>query len=288
MTTLPVLGDNLTIYFKEIAALPVLSPEREFELARRWYDERQLDAAHQLVVHNLRFVVKIALEYAKYGFRKSDLIQEGNVGLMQAVKRFNPHKGYRLISYAVWWIRAQIHDFILRSWSIVKVGTTRLQRRLFSRLQSSQKRLRHQIDAVDREMAENRSLAEEFDTTTDEVAQFRQRVQAKDLSIDVPLHDDGKVFARDRLVDPQTNQEEDLAARQTQSLLRARVSEAVERLDARDRFIVERRLLSDSPLTLDELGAHFGVSKERARQLEARVKKRLRETLHDCGEVCFG
>lgn len=285
--TLPALSDNLALYYREVGQFELLTPEKEQELARRWFDEGDVQAAHQLVVSNLRFVVKIALEYRRYGVRTLDLIQEGNVGLMRAVKKFDPYKGFRLISYAVWWIRAQIHDYILKSWSLVKIGTTRMQRKLFNRLQSAQRRLKGQLAAADSDAVDDRLLAEELDVPQEEVAQFRQRVRQKDVSIDVPVHDDGNTMMRDRLSDESLNQEDSLAAVQAQERLRRRVAEAVETLDERDRYIVQSRLLADKALTLQAIGDHFGVSKERARQLEVRVKARLREHLSDFGDVAF-
>ena len=223
-TNLPVLVDGLQQYMAEVNRFALLSREEEYELALRHYETGDVDAAQRLVLSNLRFVVKIAYEYRAYGFRMSDLIQEGNVGLLMAVKKFNPYKGFRLISYAVWWIKSQIHDFILRSWSLVKIGTTRVQRRLFNRLQSAQHRIKGNLAAADSDV--DQKLASDLDISADEVTEFRQRVKQKDVSIDVPIHEDGNTFVRDRLVDQSVSQEETLADEETQQILKQRIAEA--------------------------------------------------------------
>jgi len=290
-------GGDLDLYFQEVARFRVLTPEEEFEAARRWYDEQDVEAAHRLVTANLRFVIKIANEYRRYGFRVLDLVQEGNVGLMRAVHKFNPYKGYRLITYAVWWIRAHIHDFILRSWSLVRIGTTRVQRRLFNHLQSAQKRIRALIgheEAADaagdpetpRELTEDQLLAAELEIPVDEVTEFRRRVQVPDLSLEENVHEDGDAQLKDRLVDPTADQEEALGEAQARERLAERLRAAVSALDERDQLIVRERLLTEEPATLQDLGERLGVSKERVRQLEARVKERLRVALADC-QVAF-
>lgn len=292
---------DLGLYYQEVSRFPLLTPEEEFETARRWYDEQDVEAAHKLVTANLRFVIKIANEYRRYGFRLLDLVQEGNVGLMRAVHKFNPYKGYRLITYAVWWIRAHIHDFILRSWSLVRIGTTRAQRRLFNHLQSAQKRIRALIGhdgvgaaseagAVDvsggvsggADVTEDELIAAELDIPLEEVSDFRRRVQVPDLSLEENVHEDGEVQLKDRLVDESADQEELLGEAQARARLAERLDAAVSALDERDRLIVRERLLAEEPATLQEVGDRLGVSKERARQLEARVKERLRKALSDC------
>jgi RNA polymerase sigma-32 factor len=290
-------GSDLDLYYREVARFRVLTPAEELETARRWYDEQDVEAAHTLVTANLRFVIKIANEYRRYGFRLLDLVQEGNVGLMRAVHKFNPYKGYRLITYAVWWIRAHIHDFILRSWSLVRIGTTRAQRRMFNHLQSAQKRIKALLGyeaaalaapagdgapELTRQLTEDQLLATELEIPVDEVTEFRRRVQVPDLSLEENVHEDGDLQLKDRLVDPGLDQEEALGEAQARERLAARLREAVQALDERDQLIVRERLLTEEPVTLQDLGERLGVSKERVRQLEARVKERLRVALADC------
>lgn len=286
-TALTLTHENdgeLSLYFREVSRFPLLTADEELALARRWHDEADVEAAHRLVTANLRFVVKIANEYRRYGFRMLDLIQEGNVGLMRAVHKFDPNKGFRLITYAVWWIRAHIHDFILRSWSLVRIGTTRLQRKLFNHLQSAQARIRALIAHHD-EGDEDGAIAADLDASVDDVTEFRRRVQTPDVSLEEPLYDDGEAYLRERIVDESASQEDALAEAQARSALEARVQMALATLSPRDRIVAERRLLADDPVTLKELGEELGVSKERVRQLEERVKKQLRAALADVAEA---
>ncbi len=273
-------GDDLALYYQHVSRFDLMSPEEERETARRWFDEGDVDAAHALVTANLRFVIKVANEYRHYGLRTLDLIQEGNLGLMRAVRKFDPHKGYRLITYAVWWIRAQIHDFILRSWSLVRMGTSRAQRRLFNKLQSAQSRIRGLVDAPDSN-AENQLLSAELDIPLDDVVNFRARVNSRDISLDQPLLEDGSPYVT-RLSDSSADQEQVVVEDEARQRLAVRVTEAIGALPERDRLIAQARLLADEPRTLQDLGDELGVSKERIRQLEARIKNRLRESLADC------
>lgn len=294
-------GNDLGLYRHEVSRFPLLSRDEEQSLARRWRDHGDVQAAHKLVTSNLRFVIKIASEYRHYGFRLLDLVQEGNVGLMRAVHKFDPYKGFRLITYAVWWIRAHIHDFILRSWSLVRVGTTRVQRRLFNRLQSAQKRLKGllrsgEADGADsanalRTLAESeddhdQALAAEFEVDVGDVQEFRRRVQVPDLYLEESAHEDGVATLKDALVDQAIGQEQALEERQIRRQLSKRLSAAVEALPDREREVVTARLLSAPPRTLAEIGKELGVSKERVRQIERRAKERLREALADC-ELSF-
>ena len=278
-------GADLSLYFREVSRFELLTPEEEFETARRWFDDGDLAAAHRLVTANLRFVVKIANEYRRYGLRMLDLIQEGNVGLMRAVHKFDPYKGFRLITYAVWWIRAHIQDFILRTWSLVRIGTTRVQRKLFNHLQSAQKRIRALL-GKEQGVDEDALLAAEMEIPVGEVTEFRRRVQVPDLSLEANVYEDGETTLKDRLVDERADQETRLVDRQAREQLAERVEAAVAALDERDQLIVRSRLLVEDPATLQDLGDRLGVSKERVRQLEVRVKERLRSALADC-QVAF-
>ena len=273
-------GDELALYYQHVSQFELMSPEEEFETARRWVDEGDVEAAHALVTANLRFVIKVANEYRHYGLRLLDLIQEGNVGLMRAVHKFDPYKGYRLITYAVWWIRRRFTTSSCAPGVLVRVGTSRTQRKLFNKLQSAQSRIRGLIGSGEGS-DENELLAAELEIPVQEVADFRARVNARDVSLDQPLLEDGSPYV-ERLSDGALDQEDRLAEEQAHRKLAKRVAEAVEALPERDRLIAQARLLSDEPRTLQELGDELGVSKERVRQLETRVKQRLREALADC------
>jgi RNA polymerase sigma-32 factor len=251
----------------------MLSRDEEQELARRWRDEEDVSAAHQLVVSNLRFVVKIAHEYKGYGLRLLDIVQEGNIGLMKAVKKFDPDRGYRLISYAVWWIRAQIHEYIMRSWSLVKLGSGRLKRKLFFKLRSE--RSRAEQEAAGGETT-NRELAERLDVPEELVDEMELRMAARDFSLDAPLAEEGTASHLDMVSDSEPSQEEQLSRHEDRKLLEGVIAETSERLNEKERYILENRLLSEEPQTLAEIGNHYGLSRERARQIESKVLAKLR------------
>jgi len=276
-TALAIRHDNIDRYIAEINRYPLLTREQELELAERYHDFGDIAAAHQLVVANLRFVVKVAHQYRGYGLSLIDLIQEGNVGLMMAVKKFDPAKGYRLISYAVWWIRAQIRAFIVRSWSLVKLGTTYAQRKLFF----SRKQLSDLSDGEHASTEDARAeLADELGLDAKDVAEMELRMAARDFSLDAKLTEDGRTTHLDALADDtEPNQEEALVEHEQRMLLRGKAAEAMTKLNEKERYIVENRLLQDEPETLQEIGAKFNVSRERVRQLESRVIKKLRVAL---------
>ncbi len=274
MNALVLRDDNIDKYIAEINRYPLLSRDEEQSLAVRYVEHGDISAAHKLVVSNLRFVVKIAHEYRGYGFKLLDLIQEGNVGLMLAVKKFDPKKGYRLISYAVWWIRAQIRSFIVRSWSLVKIGTTYAQRKLFFSLRGE--KARHEQEHQG-ELAKPEELAQTLGVASTEVSEMELRLAARDFSLDAQLGEDGRDTHLDMLADgEQPTQEDELIRDEQQHLLRGRVAEAMDTLNDKERYIVENRLLNDEPKTLQEIGDAFQVSRERVRQLESRVIKKLR------------
>lgn len=286
--SLPAVAANtLETYQREVARFPVLSPEEEYELATRWHDGGDVDAARQLVVGNLRFVLKIAHEYVQYGFPLVDLVQEGNVGLMKAVKKFDPYRGVRLISYAVYWIRAQLHDYIQKSWSMVRVTTTRTQRKLFNMLQSTNSKLRKAL-AMDEDagLGDGEALASvalELDVDVSQIEEMRHRTRSRDLSIDQPVGDDDGASFSDALPSdwdsPETVAEEnDTQARFAQALDLIRPT-----LNERERAILDQRLLTEEPALLGDLGEAFGVSKERVRQIEAALIKKLRKRLGEYG-----
>ncbi|HEU4385937.1 MAG TPA: RNA polymerase factor sigma-32 [Anaeromyxobacteraceae bacterium] len=269
----------LETYLSEISRYPLLTPEEERRLAREYHDHADTRAAHELVAANLRFVVKVAYGYRSYGLRLPDLVQEGNIGLMKAVQKFDPDLGIRLISYAVWWIRAYIQNYILRSWSLVKVGTTQAQRKLFFSLA----RTKRELERVGGRAEEGRPLetsriARRLHVLPGEVEEMERRLEGRDLSLDAPVGD-GASTHLDFVAGSQPGQDDALCAAQERHLMASEVGVALDQLDARERFIIEQRVMNDHPLTLKELGDHFGFSRERARQLEIRAKDKLRHAL---------
>lgn len=274
------MAGPLNAYLNRIDRYALLTPDQERSLAQRWQTDRDPEAARALVVGNLRFVVKIAFEYRTYGARLLDLIQEGNVGLLVAVERFNPERGVRLTTYAVWWIRAYIQEYIRRSWSLVRFGTTRAEQRCFYRLRRERQRLERTGTKADPEQ-----LAAALGIRIDELEAIESRITRRDLSLDDPAYVDTDETRGDRLADDHPSPESTLAERELSDQLRARIRTALDELDPRERAILSRRYLSSQPATLKQLGATFGISRERVRQLEARAKAKLRESLEPLWEL---
>jgi RNA polymerase sigma-32 factor len=269
----------LELYLSEINRFPLLSLEEEQRLARSHRDLGDTRAAHALVTANLRFVVKVAHEYRAYGLRLADLIQEGNIGLMRAVQKFDPDKGIRLISYAVWWIRAYIQNFLLRSWSMVKVGTTQAQRKLFFSLGRTRRALCANEGEGGLGPDDFRRIARRLRVKPSEVEEMEQRMDGRDVSLDAPVGEDGGAAHLDFVAGREPGADLELGEAEEKLQLRLAVAQALERLDERERFIIVKRVMSDRPMTLKELGEHFGFSRERARQLEIRAKQKLRSSL---------
>jgi len=264
-------------YVSEINRYPLLTRAQEVTLAERYRKNGDLQAAHLLVVSNLRFVVKVAHEYRGYGLRLLDLIQEGNIGLMLAVKKFEPSKGYRLISYAVWWIRAYIQNFIIRSWSLIKLGTTQAQRRLFFKLRSERERADREAGPGQTALASE--LATRLEVAANDIEDMEVRLSARDFSLDAEIDDGARQSHLDLLTDDTANQEDLLATAQERSSLRKQVRHAMKSLNAKEIYIVEHRLMAEDPETLHEIGEHFQISRERARQIEGNVIKKIRTVL---------
>jgi RNA polymerase sigma-32 factor len=268
---LPVEMDGLRVYLAQIERYPVLSREEESELAIRYRDSNDREAGQLLIVSNLRFVIKVSLGYRNYGVRLMDVIQEGNIGLMKAVQRFDPDRGYRLISYAIWWIKAYIQNFIIRSWSLVKMGTTQAQRKLFYRLSDLPQAPDH-----DSHMKNVADLADRINVTEDEVIDMSARLKAHDLSLDDAIGDHSRESFADTLMDMTPGQEETLEVLQEKQALKEWAGQALKTLNAREKYIIEKRILSEEPLTLKELGKHFGITRERARQIERAALEKLK------------
>lgn len=269
--TYPVVANQMDHFLGQVRSVKPLSPEREFELAVRYKNTGDREAAHELVVSHLPFVVKIAFQYRHYMIPVQDLIQEGTIGLMKAVKRFDPDKGFRLVSFAVWWIKAYIKNFILRSWNLVKLGTTQAQRKLFFRIGEVGE---HQDESARQASIED--LAGELKVKPDDVIEVEARIKAREWSLNEAIGEDKELTAMDLLEDKSPDQEMQLIARESESALTTETEKALRKLDPRERFIVTKRHMEDDPWTLQELGDHFGTSRERIRQLEQRALKKLR------------
>lgn len=276
-SSLPALSNSLQSYLAQIRDYPVLSREEEYELATRHRETGDLEAARKLIVSNLKFVVRIANEYKNYNVNTLDLIQEGNVGLMKAVRGFDPTKGYRLISYAVWWIRAYIQNHIMKTWSLVKVGTNQSQRKLFYKLRSTKSK----IEAAGAEEEDIYSeIAKELDVPDSQVIEMDRIMSGKDLSLDANIEGSTERTYVDMLGDT-FDQEQFLEDSQTRPLVAKKMEEALENLKDRERYIIERRVLTDSPETLEKLSRKFGISRERVRQIEKNALKKIRQEFRE-------
>lgn len=280
-TLLPAHTTSLQRYMAEISNYPVLSREEEYELAMKYKNDGDLDAARKLVSSNLKFVVKVANEYKNYGLNTMDIIQEGNIGLMHAVKGFDPTKGYRIISYAVWWIRAYIQNYIIKSWSLVKVGTTQAQRKLFYKLRST----KNQMELGDGNLSEEeyKELADKLNVSDAAVIEMDKRMGSKDLSLDAEITGDNDMSHMDFLADDDVNQEDIITKAEEDERVKSGMLEALKVLKDRERFIIENRILSDKPLTLEELGTKYNISRERVRQIENAALKKMKGVLKEKG-----
>lgn len=270
---LPVVSDNMSRYLAEIRRFPVLSAEEEYRLAVKLYEEQDLSAAQTLITANLRFVVKVAGEYRAYGMKMLDLIQEGNVGLMMAVRKFNPYKGFRLISYAVWWIRAYIQNYIISTWSLLKIGTTQAQRKLFFKLNQAKNAIKNMFGEDDLP-----ATSQALDVKESEVVEMEQRMRG-DYSLDSETADGEGTTLLDNLADDRMNQEEVLAENQEAALLEREISSIMSRLNEKERFVIENRVTAEEPMTLQEIADHFSISRERVRQIEEGALKKMKNFL---------
>ena len=274
---------GLARYLQEIRKFPMLRPEQELQLARRWREHNDSEAAHQLVTSHLRLVAKIAMGYRGYGLPVSEIVSEGNVGLMQAVKRFEPDKGFRLATYAMWWIRASIQEFILRSWSLVKMGTTANQKKLFFNL----RKVKGQIQALedgDLRPDQVREIATRLGVQEDDVISMNRRLSG-DTSLNAPLRADSEGEWQDWLVDDTPNQEARLAEHEEMTVRHGLLTQALETLNDRERRIFEARRLMDEPLTLEDLSREFGVSRERIRQIEVRAFEQVQKAVRNAAQL---
>ncbi|MBO6950028.1 MAG: RNA polymerase sigma factor RpoH [Rhodospirillales bacterium] len=278
--TLPALTseNGLSRYLQEIWKFPILEKEEEYMFAYRLRDEGDVDAAHQLVTSHLRLVAKIAMGYRGYGLPVADLISEGNIGLMKAVKKFDPDKGFRLSTYAIWWIKASITEYVLKSWSMVKMGTVASQKKLFFSL----RRMKNQLKIYDNgELSDEQAgmISEAVGATEEEVQHMNRRLHSRDLSLNAPLSqtEDGAAEFQDTLVDERPNPESLVGASEEMSVRSGMLERALAELPERERHILIERRLKDDPVTLEELGEQYGISRERIRQLEVRAFDKIQK-----------
>jgi RNA polymerase sigma-32 factor len=278
--TLPIITaeSGLGRYLDEIRRFPMLEPQEEYMLAKRWREHGDRTAAHKLVTSHLRLVAKIAMGYRGYGLPIAEVISEGNVGLMQAVKRFEPEKGFRLATYAMWWIKAAIQEYILRSWSLVKMGTTANQKKLFFNLRKAKSRI-SALDEGDMRPDQVKLIAKRLGVTEQDVIDMNRRLGG-DASLNAPIREDGDSGEwQDWLMDDRDSQEATLAASEELDNRRAALSDALDVLNDRERRIFEARRLTDEPVTLEDLAVEFGVSRERVRQIEVRAFEKVQKAV---------
>jgi RNA polymerase sigma-32 factor len=273
---LPVLSGEagLSRYLTEIRKFPLLSPEDEYMFAKRWKEHEDPEAARRLVTSHLRLVAKIAMGYRGYGLPVSEIVSEGNVGLMQAVKRFDPDRGFRLATYAMWWIRASIQEYVLRSWSMVKMGTTAAQKKLFFNLRKAKNHI-GAIEEGDLTPDHTATLADQLGVTETEVTEMNRRLSGGDASLNAPLRSESESEWQDWLADDTADQETRLAEREEMGDRHELLVNAMKDLTDRERDILEARRLRDEPITLEDLSQKYGVSRERVRQIEVRAFEKL-------------
>ncbi|MBF0168577.1 MAG: RNA polymerase sigma factor RpoH [Alphaproteobacteria bacterium] len=269
---------NLSRYLQDIRRFPMLAPEEEYMLSKSYRETGDQEAAHRLITSHLRLVAKIAMGYRGYGLPLGELIAEGNLGMMQAVKRFDPEKGFRLSTYAMWWVRAAIQEFILHSWSLVKMGTTAAQKKLFFNLRRMKSRMQA-LEEGDLHPDQVKIIAHKLAVTEDEVVQMNRRLAGPDHSLNAPMRTEGEGEWMEFLEDDTTNQEEALAENQVSQQRRQLLGGAMTGLGERERIIFAERRLKDEPATLEELSQRFAISRERVRQIEMRAFEKVQKSV---------
>ena len=278
----PSPEQGLNRYMQEIRKFPLLEPEEEYMLAKRWVDHQDSTAAHKMVTSHLRLAAKIAMGYRGYGLPQAEVISEANVGLMQAVKRFDPEKGFRLATYAMWWIRASIQEYILRSWSLVKLGTTSAQKKLFFNLRKAKAKV-GALEEGDLRPENVAKIATELNVTEDEVISMNRRLSGGDASLNATVGSDGEGTAQwqDWLEDEDSDQAGDYEARDEFDIRMSLLQNAMSVLNDRERDVLQKRRLSETPVTLEELSESYGVSRERIRQIEVRAFEKLQARMRE-------
>ena len=269
-------SDPVQSYLAELRKYPLLSREQEFDLAKKYYDSHDPSAAQALVTANLRFVVKVAAEYSRFGARMIDLIQEGNMGLMHAVREFNPYKGVRLITYAVWWIRGYIQEYLMKQYSLVKIGTTQNQKRLFYQLQKEMKALESMGNNPDMKL-----IATKMGIPENEVIEMSQRMSGRDVSLDAPIDDESSFSLKDLQKTSGIGLDDQLANEEQLQILKEKIGEIIPTLNAKEKYILEERILADEPLTLQEIGEKYGTTREAVRQMENRLIQKIKSKFQD-------
>ncbi len=277
---LPIISPegNLARYLQEIRKFPMLEKEEEYMLAKRWREHDDIEAAHRLVTSHLRLVAKIAMGYRGYGLPIGELISEGNLGMMQAVKRFDPERGFRLATYAMWWIRAAIQEYILHSWSLVKMGTTAAQKKLFFNL----RKIKGQMQAIEEgDMPPEKvaEIARQLNVTDVDVINMNRRLSGPDHSLNAPLRDDFDGEWQDWLIDESEDQETELAEKEELDNRRKLLAQAMKSLNKRERHILTERRLKEDPMTLEQLSRQYDISRERIRQIEVRAFEKLQKAM---------
>jgi RNA polymerase sigma-32 factor len=273
IANLPIIKNSLEAYLSQINQFPLLTQEEEFKLAVRYRKYNDIEAAHKLITSNLKFVVKVAFEYKSYGVKIQDLVQEGNIGLMMAVKKFNPYKGYRFISYAIWWIRAYIQNFIIKTWSLVKIGTTQAQKKLFYKIGKVRKAL--ESNGAGEKKYER--LAKDLDVAKEDIIEMEQRMAARDLSLDTPFDEGQELTHLELLRENSPDQEEAIAQEEEKKMRQIEVQNAMKRLNEKEVYVIRNRVMADEPLTLQQIGTHLKLSRERVRQIESEALKKLKK-----------
>jgi RNA polymerase sigma-32 factor len=275
----PAVQNNIDSYIAKIEKFPLLSAEEEKKLITKFKKDNDIEAAQKLILANLRFVVKVANEYKKFGFPLKDLIQEGNLGLMKALQHFDPEKGCnKFISYAVWWIRAQIHEYIMRSWSLVKIGTTQLQKKLFYKFSDIEKDLEGDGEYT-------KQLANDYNVSEDKILELKNRMEQNDLSLDTKINDDNSSSFLALMESHYPTPEDEAIENEKDVIFKKELSKALEVLNDREKYIVYHRYLNENPKTLQELGDELNVTRERIRQIEKRALEKMKKALPDELEI---
>jgi RNA polymerase sigma-32 factor len=278
---LPVIKNSLETYLAQINRFPLLTKDEEFQLAVKYRKYDDIEAAQKLITSNLRFVVKVAFEYKAYGVKIQDLVQEGNIGLMMAVKKFNPYKGYRFISYAIWWIRAYMQNFIIKTWSLVKIGTTQAQKKLFYKIGKVRKAL--ESDGENDKRYER--LARDLDVAKEDIIEMEQRMSSRDLSLDTPFDEGQELTHLDLLKEESPDQEEAIGQEEEKKIREREVQNALKRLNEKEVYVIKSRIMAEEPLTLQQIGDHLKLSRERVRQIESEALKKLKKEFGDRMEL---
>ena len=280
MKDLPVVKDSLDSYLIRINQFPLLTPNEEFQLAVKYQKYNDTEAAHKLIISNLRFVVKVALEYKSYGFKLPDLIQEGNIGLIIAAKKFDPYRGVRFISYAIWWIKAYIKNFIMKNWSLVKIGTTQAKKKIFYKIG----KVRKILDSDEQDEKKYEIMARDLDVKKKDIIEVQQRMSSKDLSLSAALNEGDDLTYFDLLQENGPNQEDRVSLEEEKNIREQMIHDAIKSLGEKEKYVIRNRVMADSPLTLKQIGDRLKLSRERVRQIEAEALQKLKKKISPSAE----